>query len=277
MRLISPTIRVVLGLPLALVVLAGIVAGCYWLSLVASLQGLEAGVREHDVIKPEKYNDWERVREQMRTDLQSFTMTEVLQEAKNGAPGRLASSIGTLLAGMVAPTIIDRFVDGFVGPLSLVHLLDRRFGSEQPQLTFAREGFTDLDEYTFLLGPFAVSSQPEQPKTPILSKTSTKTEPAHDVATPDPALAGSHSFNAYPVIGTYRGPPVLPDFGGRDRQFKHSRTRIRNGIMEGANFAGYKVVQFGCRTGCSFVVVADVSTGQVYSFPHGGEYDQGLQ
>ncbi len=56
------------------------------------------------------------------------------------------------------------------------------------------------------------------------------------------------------------------------------RTRIRNGIQEGPNFAGrYKVIQFGCGTGFSFVLVADVSTGHVFSFPHGGEYDQMLQ
>ena len=70
----------------------------------------------------------------------------------------------------------------------------------------------------------------------------------------------------------------MPDFQGRDRNFNNFRTRIRNGIQEGANFAGrYKVIQFGCGTGCSFVIVGDVSTGRVYNFPHGGEYDQMLR
>jgi hypothetical protein len=87
--------------------------------------------------------------------------------------------------------------------------------------------------------------------------------------------ATPHSFEEFPV---YRGPPQMPDFQGRDRQFRDFRTRLRNGIREGPNFGGrYKVIQFGCGTGCSVVLVADVSTGQVYSFPHGGEGDQQLQ
>jgi hypothetical protein len=70
----------------------------------------------------------------------------------------------------------------------------------------------------------------------------------------------------------------MPDFQARDRSFNNFRTRIRDGIQEGANFASkYKVIQFGCGTGCSFVIVADVATGHVYSFPHGGEYDQMLR
>jgi clan AA aspartic protease (TIGR02281 family) len=97
-------------------------------------------------------------------------------------------------------------------------------------------------------------------------------------APPGHGVTTLHRFDEYSVAEVYRGSPVMPDFGGRDRQFKDYRTRIRNGITEGANFAGrYKVIQIGCGTGCSFVLVADVSTGRVYSFPHGGEYDQGLE
>jgi hypothetical protein len=70
-------------------------------------------------------------------------------------------------------------------------------------------------------------------------------------------------FDRYPVSEVYRGPARMPDFQGRDRDAKDYRTRIRNGIKEGANFAGrYKVIQFGCGTGCAFVYVADVSTGK---------------
>ena len=69
----------------------------------------------------------------------------------------------------------------------------------------------------------------------------------------------------------------MPDFQGRDREFRDFGTRIRNGITQGADFCGrHKVIQFGCGTGCSSVFVADVSTGQVFRFPHGGEYDQML-
>ena len=92
------------------------------------------------------------------------------------------------------------------------------------------------------------------------------------------AANADQPFDKFLVGEVYRGPPVVPDFQGRDRDFKNYRTRIRNGIKEGPNFAGrYKVIQFGCGTGCTVVIVADVSTGRVYSFPHGGEYDQELR
>lgn len=86
------------------------------------------------------------------------------------------------------------------------------------------------------------------------------------------------SFARFPVTSIYRGPPVMPNFAGRDRGFRDFRTRIRNGIRQGPNFAGrYKVIQFGCGTGCSDVLVADVSSGHIYDFPRGGEDDQMLQ
>lgn len=92
------------------------------------------------------------------------------------------------------------------------------------------------------------------------------------------AANADQPFDRFPVGEVYRGPPAMPEFQWRDRKFKDFRTRIRNGIKGGANFSGrYKIIQIGCGTGCSFVIVADVSTGRVYSFPHGGEYDQMLQ
>jgi hypothetical protein len=92
------------------------------------------------------------------------------------------------------------------------------------------------------------------------------------------AAGADQPFDSFPIGNVYRGPPAMPDFQLRDREFKDFRTRIRNGIKEGANFAGrHKVIQIGCGSGCTFVVVADVSTGQVYNFPHGGETDQMLQ
>ena len=103
--------------------------------------------------------------------------------------------------------------------------------------------------------------------------------PAPSPTMPVPnALPEAGLFDRFPVAELYRGASTMPDFEERDRKFKDFRTRIRNGIREGPNFAGrYKVIQFGCGTGCSFVFVADVSTGRVSNFPHGGEYDQELQ
>jgi hypothetical protein len=76
----------------------------------------------------------------------------------------------------------------------------------------------------------------------------------------------------FPARARFTGKTVLPDFKGRDRDFNNFRTRIRNGMRDGPNFAGhYSLIQIGCGTGCTFVVIADNNTGRPASFPRGGE------
>ncbi|MEY9097986.1 hypothetical protein ABIA24_000895 [Sinorhizobium fredii] len=76
----------------------------------------------------------------------------------------------------------------------------------------------------------------------------------------------------FPVTDIFSGKTTLPDFKGRDKAFNNFRTRIRNGMKEGPNFAGeYTVIQIGCGTGCSFVIVGNNRTGQPFDFPRGGE------
>jgi|GEM_PF-5610393 len=86
------------------------------------------------------------------------------------------------------------------------------------------------------------------------------------------AQAGSYSFEQFQVASPYNGETRLPDFGGRDKQFRTYRTHIRNGLKEGPSFAGeYSVVQVGCGTGCSFAFIASNKTGEVFELPRGGE------
>ena len=72
---------------------------------------------------------------------------------------------------------------------------------------------------------------------------------------------------------------VLPNFNGRDEWARNFRTRIRNGVLNGVNFAGrYAVVEIRCGTSCRFAFVVDSSNGEVFQFPYGGEeqYQLGL-
>ena len=70
----------------------------------------------------------------------------------------------------------------------------------------------------------------------------------------------------------YQGPIHLPDFSGRDLAYSTYRTRITNEMKTGPNFAGhFAIVEIGCGTSCRFAFVGDVATGQVFSFPYGGE------
>lgn len=89
--------------------------------------------------------------------------------------------------------------------------------------------------------------------------------------TPTAALAQAPA-SPLPMDRVYQGPIRLPDFAGRDRRFADFRTRIRNEMSTGPNFAGhYALVRIGCGTSCSFAFVADVATGEVFDFPFGGE------
>jgi hypothetical protein len=87
------------------------------------------------------------------------------------------------------------------------------------------------------------------------------------------------SFADFPTFTFLSGTPRLPDFDGRDADYRLYRTRIRDGAAQGANFAGhYSMVEIGCGTSCRFAFVVDLLTGTVGSFPYGGEeqYQMGL-
>lgn len=89
--------------------------------------------------------------------------------------------------------------------------------------------------------------------------------------------ADSFDFGDYSVDHVYQGKLRLPDYGGRDKDFALFKTRITNEMKRGVTFAGeYSVTQFGCGTGCTSVIVANNRTGQLYSFPRGGEFNQAL-
>ncbi len=105
---------------------------------------------------------------------------------------------------------------------------------------------------------------------------------ACDVPSSQQVAAGANASGAsgtvrknpadFPISGRFAGRTMLPDFKGRDRQFNSFRTRIRDGMRQGPNFAGhYTLIQIGCGTGCSFTIVADNKTGRPASFPRGGE------
>ena len=87
-----------------------------------------------------------------------------------------------------------------------------------------------------------------------------------------PKTANHFSPDRFPVADIFTGKTKLPDFKGRDKAFNDFRTRIRNGMSQGPNFAGeFSVIQIGCGTGCSFVIVGNNRTGQPFNFPRGGE------
>lgn len=90
-------------------------------------------------------------------------------------------------------------------------------------------------------------------------------------------VVSSGTVGELPMHRVYQGKIHLPDFSDRDRQFSSFRTRIRDEMKTGPNFAGhYAIVEIGCGTSCRFVFVGDVATGKMFHFPYGGEENYSL-
>ena len=78
-------------------------------------------------------------------------------------------------------------------------------------------------------------------------------------------------FAKYPARA-YTGAVRLSDFKGRDRAHRLFRTRIRQTMLRGPNFAGHMaVIVIGCGMDCSLVYLGNVRTGQVDELPLSGE------
>jgi hypothetical protein len=89
-----------------------------------------------------------------------------------------------------------------------------------------------------------------------------------------PGAQAEVRFEDYPATARLQdgSPLVLPDFAGRDAWARRFRTRIREGLAEGPNFAGhYSLIQIGCGTSCSFAYIVDHATGEILPFPYGQE------
>jgi hypothetical protein len=80
------------------------------------------------------------------------------------------------------------------------------------------------------------------------------------------------SFNQFAVTDIYHGPIALPQFGGRDKKYSEFGTRIKTAMQAGPNFSGaYTVIQIGCGTDCKLIYIASNKTGEVFTFPRGGD------
>lgn len=65
---------------------------------------------------------------------------------------------------------------------------------------------------------------------------------------------------------------TFPDFKKRDRKFSAYRTRLRNGVRSGPNYAGHlALVEIGCGSGCRFAYLVDVRSGRVVDTGLGGD------
>jgi hypothetical protein len=83
------------------------------------------------------------------------------------------------------------------------------------------------------------------------------------------------SFEQY-AVSVYRGVAAKPNFQSNPGSVRF-KTRIRDGIKEGVNFAGhYAIIAFGCGTDCAYGFVVDVKSGTILDLPLGGEKNYSL-
>jgi hypothetical protein len=142
---------------IAVFTIAGLAAGCYWASLLVSIGRLEAGIRERDAGKLEKYVNWVVIRDQLRSDIRGTALRRFYADAMRD-PEKPGNFLGALLAGTIAPAMLDQFVDSFVTPQGFVDLLGKNVGDTPTDLAISRVGFTDFDEYTIEIGKLRTGS-----------------------------------------------------------------------------------------------------------------------
>jgi hypothetical protein len=111
------------------------------------------------------------IRDQLRSQIRGTALRRFYEDAlgKQEKPGYF---LGALLAGTIAPAMLDQFVDGFVTSEGLVDLLGKDPDhKERNGITISRTGFTDLDEYTIQLSKGA--ADPAKTITAVLRRQGT--------------------------------------------------------------------------------------------------------
>jgi hypothetical protein len=81
--------------------------------------------------------------------------------------------------------------------------------------------------------------------------------------------AGTLDYADYPAPSVFHGPPAKPKFKPGTDTWPDADPRFRVAVQfdvaKGANFAGaYTIVRTSCGTGCFYVVVVDVRTGDIF-------------
>ncbi len=73
-------------------------------------------------------------------------------------------------------------------------------------------------------------------------------------------------FKKYPKTGSYTGKIAQINFSS-DPKSKRFRARLSQGIKEGPNYSGkYRVIDWGCGTNCTQIVVVNVESGVICSW-----------
>lgn len=86
------------------------------------------------------------------------------------------------------------------------------------------------------------------------------------------------AFSDFPAFRTFTGDANQPDFAHASAIYSIFEAPIKEQLRQAPSFAGeFSIVQIGCGTGCSNVAVVNHRTGEVFGFPRGGEYNQGLE
>jgi hypothetical protein len=126
---------------------------------------LQRGLQTGDQDALERLVDWPRVREKLQSDLTGSFLADTLQTQSQGG-----SDFDKLLSATVAPTIIDRFIQGYVTPQGLKALLQKRQinGAENTiRFHYSQIRLTNIDQVTV---PVGVSTNPARQVTAVFER-----------------------------------------------------------------------------------------------------------
>jgi hypothetical protein len=132
-------------------VVAAAAGGLYWQSPRWALLSIQQAIVDKDIIPLERYIDWARVREGLRSDLAGALMARTIADSKDGSPG---AALGSALVAAVGPAVINGLVDSLVTPAGLIGLIAQREQQQGGRLTLVvdRMAFSAIDEFTVWVG-----------------------------------------------------------------------------------------------------------------------------
>jgi hypothetical protein len=103
--------------------IAAVAAGAYWYSPRHALNSLQVAMAEQDVVALERYVDWARVRDGLRSDITGALTVNAARDVRGDSPG---AAVGSVLVAALGPTVVGFLGDQAISPRGALMILGYR-------------------------------------------------------------------------------------------------------------------------------------------------------